>query len=435
MRGIPRAALALALLTACGQRCGHCGALAQSDAGDDETEEAGPKLGIDELAPERCRFEGDPLALGAASLEVGRADSRAADHLDVGVVSGGVGEVIRVGIAGKVLSVASRTPLGPLAADAPPPRVFSMATATYALFHPAGGDAGAGKRHLRFVKLGGPSGVQTLADLPDSSLDESLAFDGAVRDDAASSALVAWDDDEGDRGVIRVVSYQNGTWSTPVTVSASRGDASSPRVLLGTDGYLVVWSVRKDDTQPDGAPKISNDTDIEGPGQLRGFEWIESVRVGLDGKPRGAPSKLTPDGGHVGSFEVAVGPTPNDADVYARDAAQRGKLVHVAVRGETSLVTTLDLPAAAIGTPEVQRGTDDTTVLAYEDGSGRSLLVPLDPTSGEPRGKPSSEGVLDPGSVLWAPTGVSTGALALSLVVFEGTPAPRLRFAGCEPKK
>lgn len=433
-RGVPRAALALALLSACGSRCGHCGALALEDAGADETEEAGAKLGVDELAPERCRFEGDPLALGPGQLELGRADTRVADHLDIGAASGGIGEVIRIGIAGTTLSVSSRTSLGPLAADAPPPRAFSLASATYALFHPGPkvADGGGGKRHLRLVKLGGPS-VETVVDLPDESLDESLAFDGAVRDDAAPSALFAWDDDEGDRGVIRVASYQNGTMSTPITVSASKGDASSPRVLTTSDGYIVVWSVRKDDTQPDGAPKISNDTDIEGPGQLRGFEWIESVRLGLDGKPRGAPMKLTPDSGHVGSFELAAGPSPSDADVYARDAAQRGKLVHVAIRGETSATTTLELPSAAIGAPEVQRWADGTLALAYEDGSGHSLLAWLDPKTGEPLGRASDESVLDVGSVL-------VGAERGRLVVFEaGQPSQarepgtgRLRLAACQ---
>ncbi|CAN5651124.1 hypothetical protein BH09MYX1_BH09MYX1_30650 [soil metagenome] len=462
VRRVPRAVLFLALLSACGAGrggCGGCGAVAiMEDAGDDDGQEASAKLAGDDFVAERCHFEGDALSLAPTSagpVEVGRPDARSVSALELGIATLGVGEVLTIGTATSVaapmrLTISGRTTVGPLAADAPPPRAFALTAGAFALFYPAfTRDGGAAtKRHLRFVALdGSPRVARTLADLPDESIDESLAYDGALRDGPVTAGalgppegLFAWDDDDGDRGVIKVALYQSGTIVPAQTLASARGDASSPRVLLRPDGYAVYWKVRRDETTADGSPKLSADEAIEGPGELRGFEWLEWVKVALDGKPRGTPTKLTPAEGHVGSFDVVgggFGVPSNDADVYARDAAQRGQLVHIAVRDDAVTSTTPTIPAAAVGLPTLLRFTNDATLLTYDDPTGHALFVPIDPARGEPTGRPSDEGTFAAATVLWAPGAPSLGGdpqWPATLLLLETGAAPagtRLRVAIC----
>lgn len=442
-----RAAFALALLTACGRSC-RCGSAVVIDGGtDDDEAEAGAKLGADELAPERCHFDGEPLVLAPGTVEIGRADMRA-NELEVGLSSGGVGEVVAIGLA-PTLRIAQRTSVGPLASDAPPPRVFAFASTAWALYYPAAGDAG-GKRHLRLAALEGtPRVLRTVADLAPESLDESLAFDGAFREEGGKvEGLVAWDDDEGERGVVRVALYQNGTMGEAKTVSAPsvKGDAAGPRVLATGDGYQVFWTMRRDDTQPDGAAKLPSDNELEGPGELRGFEWIETIKLGLDGSARGAVQRLTADSGHVGSFDVlpalAVPPAPvTSFDLYARDAAQRGKLVHVAAKPTSAppdvKVTPVELPPATLGAPTLLRWTTDASLLVYEDDRGHSLLAPFDPATGtvDPaKAAASDESVFDGGSLLAALSGPAGAARLFVVSTGAEARATQVRPAVCAAK-
>ena len=438
---VRRALFVLALLTACGGRSCGCGAerLATDDGGDDDPEEAGARLEAEGLAGERCRFEGGTVSLdvNGAPLELGRADGDTDTSFVLGVTSRGAAELVFGEVRGgadaeSALAVTRRVPLGAIAGDAPPPRVFARNAGTFALFHRASApDAGRlPRRRLALATVErGATAVRSFVDLPEESLDESLAFDAAFHDDEGGSALVAWDDDEGDRGVIRVASYQHGTMSETLTVSRKSGDASAPRVVLRSDGYWVFWSVRKEETSADGGAKLATD-EIEGAGELRAATWIEGLRIGADGKPLGAPFAVTSERGHVGVFDV-LGGGPSDrvgaseAHLYLRDAERKGKLVHVTVRDDTTTapaVQELEAPPAAIEGATVVRWSEGRWLLGYEDTTGRSLMVVLGGSTGAPPAgsRPSVESVA---GAVWGLAG------ARLLVATEG--GRTLRVATC----
>jgi hypothetical protein len=420
---VRRAALALALLSlaACGRSC-RCGAPALVDGGDDDDPaEAGAKLGDGELAAERCKLEGAPLVIAPGPIEIGRAEARATGEVSFGVATAGAAEVVTVAAAsGAPLRVVDRVALGRLAGDAPPPRVVAGASTTWAVFYPTPGDAGT-KRALRIAVLeGSPRSARVVGDGPPESLDESLAYDAAALADG--TLLLAWDDDDGDRGVIRTALVRDGKLSEPRTISQSKGDASAPRVVARADGFVVAWKARRDETQSDGGAKLPQDNELEGPGELRGFDWVEAVRLGTDGAPIGPPTKLFPDNGHVAGFDL--GPNAAGAvDVYARDAAQRGKLLHLTWRpGEASApATVLDVPPAA-GVPQLV-----VPWLVWDDGTSRTLAAPLDPGTGAPLGKASAESVFGLGNVLAniAPGAASDAGGDARLLVVEPAPIDR----------
>ncbi len=428
MRRVRRAALALGLLAlaSCGRAC-HCGAPASVDAAsdDDPPDEAGPKLGAGELAPERCKLDGAALVVSNATAELGRAEARPTGEVTFGITTNAGAEVVTVAApADAPLRLVDRVALGRLAGDAPPPRAFGVGLATWAVFYPAAGDAGT-KRALRVVALDGtPRTARVVAEGPPESLDESLAYDAAAAPDGA--ALLAWDDDEHDRGVIRVAVLRDGKLGEPKTISQTKGDASAPRVLATDGGWVVAWKARRDETQPDGSAKLPQDNELEGPGELRGFDWIEGVRLGKDGAPLGAPVKLVPDGGHVAGFDLGAAAVPGAFDVYARDASQRGKLLHVAWKADGAAPpVTLDLPPGVVGVPSLFGA-----LLFWDDVTSRTLAVPLDPATGEPAGKASDESAAAQGSVLSALPGVPSRLLVV-LDPAGGGGAASLRAAIC----
>ena len=411
-------------LCACGRACKDEPAGPDAAEVDNDLDDAGPMTN-DEFTAERCTLQGNPMELvGERNVEVGRAEVMADGTVLVGMLRGGQAVVATVRASKDEVTFAKVDPLGPILGDAPPPEVLLAGKASYALYYARdAADAGHAARRLRLVRLG-PAGA--VLDLPPESIDESMAFDGVFSGE--DDALLAWDDLDGDHGVVRVVAVRHGVLGEAHTYASGGADATGPHVLADKDGYWLVWSAKKVDLMPDGAPRQPPEHDLEGPGELRSVDWVDAQKVDRDGKAIGGVVHVTPTDGHVGVFEAAA-LGPDAFDVFARDSARGGQPTHVSVRaGKPGPSVVLPGPTMALGLPLLFPWKNDW--LLYADLADRTMLVALNPERGA-MGGASWERGFDDGEVLSVLPGDDPLFLILQMENLPAGKGPLLRLARC----
>ena len=411
-------------LSACGRACKETPAA--PDAAEVDNEVLDSAMTTDEFSEERCTLQGNPMELiTERNVEVGRAEVQADGTVLVGLLRNGEASVATIRASKDDVTFAKLDPLGPVLGDAPAPEVLLAGKAAYALYYARdAADAGRGARRLRFVRLGLGGAI---LELPPESIDESMDFDGAFSGD--DDAMLAWDDLDGDHGVVRVVSFRHGALGEAHTYASGGADATGPHVLPDRDGYWLVWSAKKVDVQPDGAPRHPPEHELEGPGELRSVDWIDAQKVDRDGKPLGGVVHVTPTDGHVGVFE-AVPLAPDAFDVFARDAAKGSRLTHVSVRaGKPGPSVVLPGPTMALGLPLLFPWKNDW--LLYADLADRTMLVPLNPQDRASTGGASWERGFDDGEVLAALPGADAVFLVLQMENLPEGKGPLLRVGRC----
>jgi hypothetical protein len=144
--------------------------------------------------------------------------------------------------------------------------------------------------------------------------DESLAFDLAFE---GESGLLVWDEvagavspvavrlpHAGRRGVIRgVVIDRDLHLGASLDVSPPGSDAEAPRVVRGPSGFFVLWIASA--SEPGAELDAGSDRfPTEATGEARTNGWIEMLALDVQGVPRGPVVKLTPERGHVSSYDV-----------------------------------------------------------------------------------------------------------------------------------
>ncbi|HEX7604089.1 MAG TPA: hypothetical protein VF316_20870, partial [Polyangiaceae bacterium] len=192
-------------LAACGRACKETPTA--PDAAEVDNEVLDAAMTTDEFSQERCTLQGNPMELVAErNVEVGRAEVQADGTVLVGLLRNGEAAVATLRTSKDDVTFAKLDPLGTVLGDAPPPQVMLAGKASYALYYARdAADAGRGARRLRFVRLGLGGAI---LELPPESIDESMSFDGVFADE--DDALLAWDDLDGDHGVVRVVAFRHG---------------------------------------------------------------------------------------------------------------------------------------------------------------------------------------------------------------------------------
>ncbi|NUO48841.1 MAG: hypothetical protein HOV80_08295 [Polyangiaceae bacterium] len=182
----------------------------------------------------------------------------------------------------------------------------------------------AGGRAVRVARVDGEKVVWG-AELRESN-DESLALDIGVSGDRG---LVAWDAIEDERSYVAVSGFTaanvgDATGARRLTPKTT--DAEAPRIVSRPGGFYVVYLVRGQESAREAArpseaapgvdkPKKKKEPkgDKRAPGEVdetRGGEavtsaWLEVVLVDASGAPSGDPLRVTPDDGHVISFDAA----------------------------------------------------------------------------------------------------------------------------------
>ena len=305
--------------------------------------------GVAEALP-RCRPDANEATIAGDDVVVGDAVATS-DAIVLGVLRrvGGkrVGSIVRMPLdlaPGGVKAI----DVGPAFGEEPPPSPRVVRGAIMAAWYTrkAGDDAGApttggmapGTRTLHVGHLEGDALREHGAVVQQA--DESSAFDVAWPSGAASPGtppLVAWDEDAPiavgaflpDRGRVKttVLGSKDPDGGAPkiAVVSPYATDADSPRLLARAragqrdkpGGFWLAWLARR--------PESSEDAGLapEGPGEQRAFRWVEIVELGPSGEPIGPIRRVSPERGHVVSFDLvrAPGGAGTEAVVVAQDEA------------------------------------------------------------------------------------------------------------------
>lgn len=214
--------------------------------------------------------------------------------------------------------------------------------------------------------------------------DESLAFDLAWPEEAKGPPLVAWDEDAprragavlADHGVVKV--QRLGSGEKPRVVSSANTDAEAPRLLMRRGGYWLAWLARR--------PEAGEDAGVEGPGETRANRWVEVVSLDANGEATAAVRRVSPEKGHVASFELAsAGPDAKlvilvqDETALAEGAGER--VVRYALASDRT--ESADLLDGGVGHSLVEllapHGNDAGSPrwLAFTDLHEHAHLVPL----------------------------------------------------------
>jgi hypothetical protein len=310
-----------------------------------------PGVVVKESLP-RCRVEGARLAIAGDDLVTGDA-AMTSDALLVGVVRReGRKRIASVVRAALDLRSSSVVDVGLSLGDDPPPspriRGGTAFVASYARARPtaretdAGGAAGAlaSDRILDIARLDGATLVSEGSVVQQA--DESLAYDVAWPAAGKGSPIVAWDEDAplrigarlSERGVVKVQLLGAGTKARAVSPEAS--DAEAPRLIARGDGYWLAWLARKSENADDAGSAI------EGAGERRAYRWVELVALDANGEATSPVRKISPEKGHVASFELAAVPGAEGArlvvvvqDEAAQSEGAGERLVRYAIDGES----------------------------------------------------------------------------------------------------
>ncbi|HEY8077005.1 MAG TPA: hypothetical protein VIF62_22915, partial [Labilithrix sp.] len=338
----------------------------------------------------RCRADAKEMAIPGEDVVVG--DAIATDkEIVLGVVrrnaSKRVGSIVRMPIdlaSVKTIDVAPAFGEEP----APSPRLVKKDVKVAWYTRKLGEDAGApttggmapGTRTLHVGKLAGDAIEEEGVVVQQA--DESSMFDVAWPE--AGAPLVAWDEDAPiavgeflpDRGRVKttILGAKDPDGGAPkiAVVSPYATDADTPRVVATAKGYVLAWLARR--------PESTEDAGIvpEGPGEERAFRWVEAVDLSPSGEAAGPIRRVSPDRGHVVSFDLVreggeVFVVAQDEAAYQEHAGSRVVRYPLAEKGKGE-----DLVDAGVGRalseivevpPEVRgEGAADTPKARERDG-------------------------------------------------------------------
>ncbi len=175
--------------------------------------------------------------------------------------------------------------------------------------------------------------------------DESLALDVSVVD---GRGAVAWDALDADRSYVAVAGFSSdavGAASAPLRVTGKDVDAEAPRLAARAGGFYLVYLAhglekRRESARPrepgTAAPEASAAPPREGKGraegdvdETRGGEsvtatWLEVVLLDGSATPTGDALRVTPEEGHVVSFDVAPAPDGGLLVAYREEDSPTG---------------------------------------------------------------------------------------------------------------
>lgn len=350
------------------------------------------------LAAPRCEMSTEAVALAApeksSELSIGEA---------IVTPSGVAVGILRAAAKGRVASVASVSAdfksvsfvdVAPARGDDPPARPLLLGAQSFALAYEH-----APKRQITLFRTSAGKS-ETVASFADAT-DDSQAFDIATKND---TGLLAWDDDApGGVGVVKVAPLTASGGGAIVAISREGSDAEGPRVALRPGGYWVAWIARRAEPLPEGGAER-----IEGAGENRTFEWLELAAVDPAGKRVGDVQRLTPQNGHLTSFDLV--PSADGLDLFARDEGEAkdgegAKLERISVHGDKAGPPAVvvkngvgtGVPAASVSAS----GDTRTAWLTYVDLADHTRLLPLQPDPNSPP-LPSLEPALEGGRVVLA---------------------------------
>jgi hypothetical protein len=199
-----------------------------------------------------------------------------------------------------------------------------------------------------------------------------------------------------DRGVVKVQILGDPRPKARVA-SADTTDAEAPRLLAKKGGYWLAWLARK--------PEAMEDAGVaqEAPGERRAYRWVELVALDAKGEPTSAVRRVSPEKGHVASFELAAAGTDGLVVVVQDETAQAEgageRVVRYAVEGEKTTESG-DLLDGGVGHALAELVADDGAPssarwLAFTDTQEHAHLVPLGPAlrlAGPATTEPSLDG-------------------------------------------
>lgn len=371
-----RGSLSLLLaLSTCGRACDR-GDFAEPAA--PASTEIAPEAAAPAFARARCAPAAAPVSLQA---EVVGDLVVSGDRVYIASIRGGSSAV---GVTSAALGAPEWTPLGAALGDAPPPELVGASGGRVYALHWERGDGGG--RTLAVTRVA-PS-TERVFSVREGDVAESMSLDAAFTD---AAGLLAWDS----AGGVKIALMAPGKPLAPIELPAV-GLASGARVIARqAGGYWVIWSERRIDAIADGAPRALAGESLESPGDRRGFEWLMAAQVGSGGELAAAPRRLTPENGHVGAFDVALGPAAG-VDVYALDESDNfamergGRITRISVDRPPAAPEVLGYGAGR-GAPQVASSPGGAQWVFYEDPLGRTRAVPLS----APSRMPSLEPALD----------------------------------------
>ena len=317
-----RFGLLLLLSTSCHGACGN-----KSDLADDSGVDAKASADAAAFAAARCTAVTHRVSLGSP-LDIGDAITTN-DGFAIGLVR--ENNVQSVALVSTDLAKITFVDVGKSLVDAGPPQPFLWDNSMYIAW------INTGDLRLGRVENG------KLALIDDAVIDPAtfMAKDPVVSDipelDVAVSGdhgAIVWDFADAQRGQIRFITFSKngfdkgdgglddlredvprGSRGLPyVDISPLSSDADSPRLApRAAGGYWGIWVARK--TEP-----VLDASAVEGPGETPTLRWLEAAPLDDHGTRVGAVTKLTPDTGRVGGYDVLT--TAGGSDVVVRDATE-----------------------------------------------------------------------------------------------------------------
>ncbi|MBM4374885.1 MAG: hypothetical protein FJ095_07355 [Deltaproteobacteria bacterium] len=217
----------------------------------------------------------------------------------------------------------------------------------------------------------------------DQGRDESLAFDFTRGKEAL---VVVWDDVTKDGKLARVLGSTldveaKKTAGPPVVLSRKGYDAETPRIVARDGGFWVAYIARK----ALDVPKRDDDEvlDRNPKGDRYAAEkidpsWLEILTLDASGRPSATPWPVTPERGHVLSFDIATTSdgsalvTWRDDDTPSGSQGGRVSVMTVSASGGTQAQVVAEHDVGA-GVPSLLSGW-----LAIPNAAGKAMLAPLD---------------------------------------------------------
>ncbi|MCU0655029.1 MAG: hypothetical protein MUF64_06990 [Polyangiaceae bacterium] len=267
--------------------------------------------------------------------------------------------------------------------DTPPPRVASAGKAILAGLL----ESGPSSRRLRLARV--EAGAVAWGPEFEQARDESLAFDLVVHEGVAAAV---WDDEtrDAEHGLIKIATFDPQSFqkaSAPRVISPRGADAEMPRIVPRPGGFWLTWVARRPESTDDSAREV---------GEAPEFRWLEAMPLDLRGAPVGPAARVTPDKGHLLTYDVRALPDGKAIVLYRDDDTPSGSaggiLLRVVLRpggaSEPEVVADRHL---GIGAPALLDGW-----IAVADASAETRLARLDP-DGLLRDRLESEPVLGRG--------------------------------------
>lgn len=159
-------------------------------------------------------------------------------------------------------------------------------------------EASGSLRSLRTFRLN--DGQVSWGPAVDEKRDESLAHDIAV---GRTHTVLVWDEDDlhPPRGVVRLLSIPNdGTKpSLPRSMTPKSTNAESPRLVVRPGGFWLTYVVARPETTP-----VADDARYRA--EAREHRFLEVLQLDDEGTAVAPAKRVTPDNGHVLSYDAAT---------------------------------------------------------------------------------------------------------------------------------